>query len=230
VADVIDAMRSIQSEDDRWHLAEALAKKVPDGTKGFDVILDRAAQEGVGKYTTHTLRLYRDTAKRWPASKRVANVSFSAHREAMAASTTSIDSAKKLLENLARQHGAKGVSVQRVREAVQIKNGTKRQGGRKAPKGAAAATPVPPAPELNVLADLATGASKVIAAIAEDDPKLDKYQAGLTKALGHVERLRSKVARKAAAKKTPPTAQTKTTKPVAKKAPVKKARGDLRGL
>src|SRR5262245_745493 len=82
--DVIDAMRDVQTEGDRWHLAEALVAMLPQGSNGFQEIIDQASAEGVvGKLSANTLRLYRDTANRWPANRRVANVSFSAHREAM---------------------------------------------------------------------------------------------------------------------------------------------------
>jgi hypothetical protein len=97
VGDVIDAMRSIQTEGERWHLAEELATVIPkgdgEGTVTFATIIDQATSEGVaGKLSVTTLRLYRDTAKRWPKSKRVPNVSFSAHRTAM---TLPIDGAAK---------------------------------------------------------------------------------------------------------------------------------------
>src|SRR5215472_10648050 len=95
--EVIEAMRSIHSESDRWHLAEALFKKIPSGLQGFQEIIDKASAEGVaGNLSVNTLRLYRDTASRWPANKRVADVSFSGHREVMALPGT-VDGQAKLL-------------------------------------------------------------------------------------------------------------------------------------
>src|SRR6185295_7327001 len=81
---VLDAMNDVQTEGDRWHLAEQLLALVPQGSREFNVIVDKAAQKGVlGKMSATTLRLYRDTAIRWPASKRVKGVGFTAHRESM---------------------------------------------------------------------------------------------------------------------------------------------------
>jgi hypothetical protein len=219
---VIDAMRSIQTESDRWHLAEVLAARIPEGVKGFGEILDRASKEGVaGKLSVNTLRLYRDTAKRWPSDKRVVNVSFSAHREAMAAH--SIEDGRRLLADLVKTQGADKVTVASVRKAVQIKNGT-------AKPSASKGTATPPR-SLDVLADLTAGAPKIIAAIVEGDANLDAYQRGLTKALAHVEKLRAKASRKAAsAKKAPASKAAPAKATAAKKVAGAKKAGDLRGM
>src|SRR3954452_18562555 len=118
--DVIEAMRSIQTEGDRWHLAEALRSQVPQGSTGFEEILDEAASAGVaGALKVNTLRLYRDTANRWPATERVPNVSFSAHREAM---VLPIEDAAKLLETLSTANGATKVTVASVRKTIKAMN------------------------------------------------------------------------------------------------------------
>src|SRR5262252_625828 len=117
--EVIDAMRSIQTEGDRWHLAESLVALIPTGASGFDKIIDKATQEGVaGSLSANTLRLYRDTASRWSEDQRVPNVSFSAHREAMVLPT--IPQAAKMLNDLAKNVGPSKVTVAAVRKAVAI--------------------------------------------------------------------------------------------------------------
>jgi hypothetical protein len=228
--EVIESMRSIQTEDDRWHLAEKLAVLIPSGSSGFDKVLDKAASEGVaGGLSINTLRLYRDTANRWAADKRVRNVSFSAHRESMA--MPSIDEAARMLADMARTQGADKVTVASVRKAVAIKQG-------KAPK------PAPAKPQTttvdHVLDDLKAGGKELIQGIPAATPlsELDELQAGLNKVLQHVERLRAKASQKAqaAAKKAIPEAR-KALADASKKeptaAPAKAAgarKGDLRGL
>lgn len=229
MADVIDAMRSIQSEDDRWKLAEALHQQVPTGVKGFQEIIDAATAAGVaGNLKVNTLRLYRDTAVRWPSDKRVANVSFSAHREAMVLPT--IDAAAKMLGNLAANNGAAHVTVASVRKAIAV------QQGKPLPAtGTGTGTGKVTAKTVDVLADVKAGAPTLIAAItpATTVPDLDSIHAGLSKAIAHVERLRAKAARKATATSktaaTPATASTSKAQPAPKGAP-KKPQGDLRGL
>ena len=221
--DVIEAMRSIQTESDRWHLAEALAKQVPGGSEGFSEILDQATAEGVaGKLSLNTLRLYRDAALRWPADKRVANVSFSAHREAMV--LESIDAAAKMLADLAKNAGAGNVTVAAVRKAIAVQQG----------KVTAAPAATTSQKAVDVLADIKQGAPQLIAAIspATVTSELDQLHAGLTKAIAHVERLRAKAARKTAAAKpssTPVPKPSPGERKVAGEA-ITKARGDLRGL
>jgi hypothetical protein len=222
--DVIDAMRSLQSESDRWHLAESLAVLIPSGLKGFADLKDQATAAGVGaKLSTTTLRLYRDTANRWPADKRVPNVSFSAHREAM---VLPIDQAVAVLEKLAANLGPAGVSVTEVRRAVAAAQGKALPASRTRTATAGAS------PAFDVLADLESGAAKLIAAIdpAMDPARLDNIQAGLNKALVHVETLRTKKARKVAAPKVPAApAPAPAPAPTASPVPVA-ATGDLRDL
>jgi hypothetical protein len=227
--DVIEAMRSIHTESDRWRLAEALAARIPSGDKGLDEIVDAAAAAGVlGNLSKTTLRLYRDAANRWPAEKRVPNVSFSAHREAMV--LDNISEAAKLLASLAKNSDK--VTVASVRRAVAVKRGT-------VPAEAAKANGSGKSPALDVLADLQAGAPQIIAAIgaATTPAELDKLNAGLNKALAHVDRLRAKAAKaatKRAAGRPAPKAATPRKAP-ATKAPAKaatprrKAVGDLRG-
>jgi hypothetical protein len=58
-AQVIDAMRSIQTESDRWKLAEALYAVIPQGVRGFNELIDAATAAGVaGGLKVNTLRLY----------------------------------------------------------------------------------------------------------------------------------------------------------------------------
>lgn len=222
-------MRSVQSEDDRWHLAEALHALIKTGTNGFDKVLDAANAKGVsGGLSATTLRLYRDTAARWPSAARVPGVSFSAHREAMVmiAPTGSTTKAEKLLKDLAK-NGADKVTVKSVRQAAAIQSGkaarTPKSAGKTAPKG------------FDVLADLENGARQVldaINAIGTDTARLDKVHAGVTKALARIEQLRAKAARakKAApVKVTTPPAQKPTVANGKGKSAASK-RGDLRDL
>ncbi len=232
-AAVIDAMRSIQTEGDRWRLAEALATEIPTGNDGFAEIIDQAtAAEVVGTLSATTLRLYRDTANRWPTDKRVANVSFSAHREVMV--LDSMAQRTRMLNDLSKNLGPAKVTVAAVRKAVAVSQG-------KAPAAPASANGSASKATLDVLADVIAGSPALIKAISSttsaDD--LDKLHAGLNKALAHVDRLRAKAnakataAAKAAAR---PAAKVPATKPAAKapaakKAPARrKAQGDLRGL
>jgi hypothetical protein len=220
--DVIDAMRSLQTEGDRWNLAEKLLVLVPRGNNGFGDVLDLAAKAGVkGKFKPDTLRLYRDTAHRWPADQRVDNVSFSAHREAMV--LNDVNSQVRTLNDLVKTHGASAVTVKRVREAVRIKQ------GKPAPKSKDDKSVA-----FDALADLQKGAPNIIAAITSSttSDELDKLHAGLTKALGHVERLRTKAARKAQAAAKKAATPAKASGAVKKATPGAKARaaGDTRGL
>lgn len=234
-AAVIDAMRSIQSEGDRWRLAEALVTEIPAGNDGFAEIIDQAtAAQVAGSLSANTLRLYRDTANRWPADKRVANVSFSAHREVMVLDT--MTQRTKMLNDLAKNLGPSKVTVAAVRKAVAVSQG-------KAPAAAASANGSASKATLDVLADVMAGSPELIKAVGSstsaDD--LDKLQAGLNKALAHVDRLRAKANAKAAAAakaaarpaaKTPakPAARPSGSKAPARKTPARKAQGDLRGL
>lgn len=235
-AEVIDAMRSIQNESDRWRLAEALAAQIPAGsaTDEFKQIVDDAVDAGVvGGLSVTTLRLYRDTANRWPADKRVPNVSFSAHREAMP--LEDVDAAAKMLADLVKTLGADKVTVSSVRRAVAV---AKNRPLPDAKADAAAAVRVDRT-TAQVLADIAAGAPQLISAI-DGTMELDRLHAGLNKALAHVEKLRTK----AAAKAKRPAAKAPARKPAPKapaagaKAPAatprkrtpRKPTGDFRGL
>jgi hypothetical protein len=232
---VLDAMRSIQSESDRWRLAEALVAVVPKGTLGFNEIMDRATKEGVaGKLSVNTLRLYRDAAVRWPSDKRVEAVSFSAHREAMV--MEDIRSASKLLKDLAHQLGADKVTVAQVRKAIAVKQ------GKPVPGSKANSTPASAAVGNygEVVADLRSGGAKLIAAVPADGD-LDAIHAGLTKVIAHVEKMRAAAARKAASaakKQAGSKAPAKSPSDIGKQAAAQKRtssrtaakRGDMRGL
>ena len=217
---VIEAMRSIQTEQDRWHLAEALLARIPSGTSGFEAIIDAAVAAGVSNgLKPTTLRLYRDTAVRWPSDQRVPNVSFSAHREAMVAKGGTAG-AVKMLTDLSKTHGPEKVTVASVRRAIAV------QQGKPVPSAKAAAK----AKAVDIVADLVAGAPVMIAAITTTTD-LDAVHAGLTKAISHTERLRAKAAAKAkAAKATKAPAAKKAASTTPKKASARKSTGDLRGL
>jgi hypothetical protein len=229
--DVIEAMRSIQTEGDRWHLAEALRSQVPQGSTGFEEILDEAASAGVaGALKVNTLRLYRDTANRWPATERVPNVSFSAHREAMVLESTK--AAAKMLADLSKNLGPHKVTVASVRKAIAIQRGN----AVPAPAAKAAASTNPAPNEAGIIPDLMKSGRYLIGAITPKDftaDELDQIGNGLTKVLAHVDRLRAKEAQKAQAaakrqatpKKAPAAARKRT--PAKPKADVK---GDLRNI
>jgi len=205
---VIDALRDFQTGKDSWKVAEALAKRVPNGDD-FTEIMEIAEREHVlGKFKIQTLRQYRDAAKRWPAAERVDGVSFTAHREVLAAKdakgnklsvTEQADMLRKLVKS---QGGADKVTTAVIREALRAKAG-------KAPKAASgtpAAAPVvsPTAkPGFDALADIKAGATKLIASIDKSlsDTELAKIKAGLEKVLGHVENIQMVAARKKAAQK-----------------------------
>ena len=215
---VVNKMRDLHDENDRWQLAEELFRQIPTGTAGFEQIIAKANEEGVaGKLTVSTLRQYRDAVSRWPSDQRVKGVTFTAHREAANLGDTA--KASKLLTGLVKAHGANGVTVTRVREAVRVaQNKPVRPTTRGANK----------APAFDALADLKDGAKKLIASIGSDTDAdaLDKLHAGLTKAIGHVERLRVKAARKAAPKAAPVAKQAAKA---AANGTGRKA-GDMRGL
>lgn len=236
--EVIDAMRSIQSESDRWRLADALAAQVPAGSAvaEFKQIVDDAVEAGVGGgLSVNTLRPYRDTANWWPVDKRLPNVSFSAHREAMR--LEDVAAAVKMLDNLVKTFGAGKVTVTSVRRAVAVAN------NRPLPSAKSDAGTVAKVDRTTaqVLADIAAGAPQLISAI-DGTVDLDRLHAGLNKALAHVEKLRIK----AAAKAKRPAAKAPARKPAPKATPARrparagsaatpkraprKSAGDLRGL
>ena len=228
VHDVIDAMRSIQSESDRWHLADALARQIPNGTKegsvSFATIIDEATKEGVvGKLNATTLRLYRDSANRWPSDKRLPGVSFSAHRAAESLQG-GVDQQAKMLEDLVKKEGgAAKVTVAVVRRRI------------RAAQGGTVPTPAASTSKraIEVLGDLMKGAPELIGAIGVNtaSDELDKLHAGLTKAIAHVERLRAKAAQRATkAKAANGPAPTPITSAKKAATPQRGGAGDLRGL
>jgi hypothetical protein len=225
VTDVIEAMRSIQTESDRWRLAESLKTLIPSGLRGFQELIDQANSQGVaGNLSVNTLRLYRDTATRWPEDKRVPNVSFSAHREAMSLPT--IDAAVKMLDGLSKNLGSPAkVTVASVRKAIKVQNGTLN------PVTSTAVRPTSSkASTIDVLADIKAGAPAIIAAVASTTTvtELDAIKAGLQKAIAHVERLQAKANRKNKAATAKPVVSTAAATP--KKSTTTKSAGDLRDL
>ena len=236
VQDVLTAMSSITSESDRWNLADVLARRIPNGqTDGqtgvsFDDIMDEASKAGVaGKLNATSLRLYRDTANRWPSSKRVANVSFSAHREAMVlkdkdGNDLPVDDQAKMLEDLIKSEGSPDkVTVKVVRSRIRA------LAGKAAPVASQSQQKA-----IDILDDLKKGGPEMIKAIAPTTSSmdLDKLQAGLNKVLTHVEKLRVKAAAKAKASKAPRSSAPTPITSAKKAAPVAKAGGvgDLRGM
>ena len=123
MTDLLSAMSNIQDEADRWDLADRLLKVVPQGTFGFERIIDAATQANVvGQFSATTLRLYRDTARNFPSDMRVKGCSFSAHREAERMPT--IPEAIKVLDDLVKTKGSPSqVTVQAVRQAVRVRTG-----------------------------------------------------------------------------------------------------------
>lgn len=243
---VIDAMRDVQTEGDLWVLAERLVALVPSGDD-FGTVIDRATKEGVvGNLSANTLRIYRNTATYWPKGKRVANMSFSAHRESMR--LPSVGESAKMLNDLAKTKGGAGkVTVADVRQAVAIKQG-------KQPKGTRAGVGVTKAQAqyAHVLADLQDAAGAAfIAAIPTSygTSELDKLATGLNKVMEHVDRQRATIARKSKAAQAKRAAEKKPAAPakqatpapkkngngngkpqVTSKSAPKRAAGDLRGL
>jgi hypothetical protein len=231
VADVLDAMRDIQTEGDRWHLADALVTLIPSGETGFSELIDQATAAGVvGKLKVATLRLYRDTAKNWPAADRIANISFSAHREAVQLGSSK--EGAKMLNSLAKSVGPANVTVAQVRKAVQIAQG-KTPTARTLQRAAGTSG----TSSLDPIADLVNNSGKKIVALIPADMEsstLDDLIAGLNHVLAFAEDRRMKANRKAASKataKAAPAAKTAAAAatPAPKKQTAAKA-GDLRGL
>lgn len=228
---VIDAIRSFHTQNDRWQLADALEAQIPSGTSGvggvtFGDIIDAANKEGVlGKLSIKTLNLYRDTAVRWPINKRVANVSFSAHREAQALTGTVDDRADLLRDAVKNEGSPDKVTVASVRAAIR---GTKGKPATTQPSGTIKGKAS--------LGDLLKGGPDMIKAIGPNTPadELDKLHAGLTKVIAHVEKLRAKAAQRAAAASNKKGNGSNAPTPIATArkaaAPPKGGVGDLRGL
>jgi hypothetical protein len=195
------------------------------------------------------LRLYRDVAIRFPASKRVPLVTFSAHREAIAIGDA--DKARAVLIELAAKHGAAGVTVTTVKQAIGAATGNV---AKATPKAAGKAQ----SGYGDIAVDLSMGGKKFIAAldsmVATNGVTLDGLHTGISAVLTAVESMRAKAARKAQAAKATPkngtvvdpkkspaarkaiaAAKVNGTKPASSgKAPVKvgagKGKGDLRDL
>jgi hypothetical protein len=237
MSEVIDALRSVETEQERWQLADALAKQIPTGIRGFTEIVDAAKNAGVrGNLKPNTLRQYRDTSVRWPTKERVGGVSFTAHKAAQDAG--SLADSKRVLEGILRKNAktGAGVTVAEVKAAIAAKKGkpvVKGPGqGKKTGKAATAAAPVAQAKAADIISDLVTNDGKLlIAAIPKDTPlaHLDKVITGLKKVLGHAERLQLQAQNKAAAGKS---GNKQNVTPI-KRAPVAKksgTAGNIRGL
>jgi hypothetical protein len=221
--DVIDAMRSIQTEDDLWTLADRLYAALPEGQTGFAAIIQEAADAGVDAgLSGNTLRAYRDTGRKWPVSRRIPNVSFSAHREAekLIAKDGPVKPAHDHLQSLVKQNGAAKVTVSMVRQSVKAAQG-------KTPAGKAANVKKTAAKTVSVLDDLRKGAPELIAAMTTATADLDRIRKGLDKAALHVDRLVAKNAKQQTTSTTPVVAKksvaTKAAAPSTGRRP-----GDLR--
>jgi hypothetical protein len=188
-------MRSIQNEDDRWQLADALFSAVPTGTGGFVQIMDAARNAGVDAgLTVNTLRLYRDTAARWPTGDRDARFTFSAHREVLAEMKSPAEG-RALLESVLKANNASGnprkagkVSVADVRGAIAVRHGKVPVAQRKPKKG------VTVFQAGDMLDDLRQGGKRLMAVInaSTSNDDLDRLHKGLSVVLQHVDVLRSK--------------------------------------
>jgi hypothetical protein len=222
---VIEAMRSIQTEGDRWVLSDALCALVPKGSD-FHQIMDKANNEKVGAgFSATTLRLYRDCAQRFPQGKRVKNVGFSAHKEALRGQ--SAGEAQKMLEQLVQtQGGGSKVTVRAVKRALATKQGTQK------PQTQPTKKPVQTSrSHAEIVRDLMSGGGDLIKAIspAMSESDLIKLAQGLNKVLLKVDDLRAKAQAKAQ-QATPAPAQPAAV-PV-NRGPVQPANGagDLRDL
>lgn len=228
---VIEAMRSIQTESDHWKLADRLLRVAPQGNnKPFADIIERAAAAGVRgqKMTRTTLRIYRDTAAYWPESKRVPNISFTAHRAAKVGIGSATEAAS-VLKGLSRQLGPENVTVAEVKKAIAAKTGAKMPAKKKGAKNTTTNMG-------RVLEDLKAGGSQMIAAIGtqQDTADLDALKVGLEKVQYHVQRQLTKAStKKGAVKAAPaPVKQASKTASPTKKAATGNGRtaGDIRGL
>jgi hypothetical protein len=109
------AIRGKREGADSWELSDALLAAVPQGEsrEGFAAVIRAAESEGVRAYGADTLRIYRDTAARWPKATRIPGVSFTAHRAALLAPDPAA-----ILADLANARGAENVSVGDVRAEI----------------------------------------------------------------------------------------------------------------
>jgi hypothetical protein len=190
---VCDALRDVHDEASLWKLSDELVKVAPAGVAAVETVVAQAKVRGIPTKSANTLRLYRDVAIRFPASERVANVTFSAHREAIVIGDSK--AARKLLEELAKQHGAEGVSVTTVKQAIGAATGkvTKPATGKAAGKGTSYS---------EVALDLCKANGKKFIAeldamLTIADVTLDGLHVGLSAVPTEVETRRAKAARKA---------------------------------
>jgi hypothetical protein len=223
---VIDAMRDLHSEHDRWHLSDVLLAQVPvgGGWAEFDAIIAKADEEGIaGGLSAKSLQLYRDTAAKWPEAKRIKGLSFSAHREAQPLiDVFNVDKAIDVLNGTIKQNGLANVTIKKVRDAVAAAQ-NKPLPSEKAGKAMTTYDAV--------IADLRSGGKELIAAIGRPDrDALKELKVGLTRVLGQVDKLEAKAVQRAAAAKTPEaTPAPARAKPAASNGASRK-RGDLRDL
>lgn len=221
---VCDALRDVHDEASLWRLSDELVHVAPQGVEAVQKVVDQATARGIPTKSTNTLRLYRDVAHRFPVSKRVPLVSFSAHREAIAVGD--VDKAKRVLEELAAKHGAAGVTVTTVKQAIGAATGKVKPTGKpvKVQSG-----------YVDIAVDLSNGGKKFIAALDEmvgvSGVTLDGMHAGLSAVLTAVEVRRSKAARQAASAKAkaPATPVNPAKSPAARKAIAAARNGSANG-
>jgi hypothetical protein len=194
---VCDAIKDVHDEASLWKLSDEIVRVAPQGVAAVDAIVDQAKARGIPTKSTNTLRLYRDVAIRFPATERVALVSFSAHREAIAIGDVS--KARQVLIDLAAKHGAAGVTVTTVKSAIGAATGKVPT----APKSGKAGTQSTYA---DVGLDLMSGGKAFIRELGPmvevKGVTLDGIHAGLVLVLAAVEAKRVKAARKVAASKS----------------------------
>ncbi len=113
----VAATQSSRERSDLWQIADALHAEVGqyDDRATFRAVAAECELAGIKPYSVSAMRQYRDTAVHWPADKRIAGLSFSAHRAALPA-----DDPEGLLRDLVKTHGA-NVTVKQVNEAVAIR-------------------------------------------------------------------------------------------------------------
>jgi hypothetical protein len=119
----VEALRTTQTQADKWRLADALLADVPQGESrtGFNGVIAAAEAAQVKPLKMDTLRQYRDTAAKFPPEVRVPGVSFTAHRIAMRMSAKGLD-AVKTLQDLAAVQGAENVSCADVEDVYKALN------------------------------------------------------------------------------------------------------------
>jgi hypothetical protein len=233
---VCDAIRDVHDEASLWRLSDELVRVAPSGVEAVERVVAEAVARGIPTKSANTLRLYRDVAIRFPAADRVPLVSFSAHREAI--SIGDVKQARQILLDLAKQHGAAGVTVTTVKKAIGAATGVvsaPSSSGSASAKSTSWAT---------VAVDLSTNGGAGFLAeldgmLGVSGVTLDGLHAGLKAVLADVESRRAKAARKAVAVK--PSSGNAPARPArhAPKASSGEAspvaagsgkRGDLRGL